>query len=287
MATDQRVCIVTGANSGTGYVTALELARSGATVVMLCRNEYKGTAAREKIVAETGNQQVELIVADLAEMAEVRRAAREFAERHAKLDVLVNNAGGVTQTRRESSEGLEAMFAGNYLGHFLLTDLLLEQLKNAGHARVVNVSSMAHKGAKLDFDDLQGRSSWNAMRGYAQSKLAQILFTYELAERLRGTGITVNAMHPGAVASGFKNGTSGLVKALVGGFYAVFGISPEKGADTILHLANAPEVAEVTGRYFIKRRPVATSKASYDTEARERLWAVSEELVASVDEPRR
>lgn len=285
MTTEQRVCIVTGANSGTGYVTALELARSGATVVMLCRNGDKGAAARETIIAETGNQQVELIVVDLAEMAEVRRAAREFTDRHAKLDVLVNNAGGVTQTRRESSEGLEAMFAGNYLGHFLLVTLLIEQLKNADHARVINVSSMAHKGADIAFADLQGRNSWNPMRAYGQSKLAQILFTYELAERLRDTGITVNAMHPGLVTSGFKNGTNGIARALVGAFYAGFGISPEKGADTILHLANSPEVSNVTAQYFIKRRPVTTSKRSYDPEIRHRLWTVSEELLAAIDEP--
>ncbi|MDI2029883.1 SDR family oxidoreductase [Saccharopolyspora sp. TS4A08] len=282
MGSDGRVCVVTGANSGTGYVTALELARGGATVVMMCRNAEKGEAARAAIVAETGNDRVELIVVDLAEMADVRRAVREFTERHSTLDVLVNNAGGITQTRRESSEGLEAMFAGNYLGHFLLTTSLLDQLKAAEHARIVNVSSMAHKGARIDFDDLQNRSGKNAMRGYGQSKLAQILFTYELAERLRGTDVTVNAMHPGAVASGFKNGTDGVVKAVIGAFYAGFGISPEKGADTILHLANSPEVADVTGEYFIKRRPVATSKTSYDVEVRRRLWAVSEKLIADI-----
>ncbi|SFS50995.1 SDR family oxidoreductase [Saccharopolyspora flava] len=282
MGSDGRVCVVTGANSGTGYVTALELARGGANVVMMCRNAEKGEAARAAIVAETGNERVELIVVDLAEMADVRRAVREFTERHSTLDVLVNNAGGVTQTRRESSEGLEAMFAGNYLGHFLLTTSLLDQLKAAGNARIINVSSMAHKGARIDFDDLQNRSGKNAMRGYGQSKLAQILFTYELAERLRGTGVTVNAMHPGAVASGFKNGTEGVIKAVVGAFYAAFGISPEKGADTILHLANSPEVADVSGKYFIKRRPVATSKVSYDVEVRRRLWAVSEKLIADV-----
>ncbi|WP_406692468.1 SDR family oxidoreductase [Saccharopolyspora sp. ID03-671] len=282
MGSDGRVCVVTGANSGTGYVTALELARGGATVVMMCRNAEKGEAARAAIVAETGNDRVELIVVDLAEMADVRRAVREFTERHSTLDVLVNNAGGITQTRRESSEGLEAMFAGNYLGHFLLTTSLLDRLKAAGHARIVNVSSMAHKGARIDFDDLQNRSGKNAMRGYGQSKLAQILFTYELAERLRGTDVTVNAMHPGAVASGFKNGTDGVVKAVIGAFYAGFGISPEKGADTILHLANSPEVADVTGEYFIKRRPVATSKTSYDVEVRQRLWAVSEKLIADI-----
>ena len=284
MTEDQRVCMVTGANSGTGYITARELARSGATTVLLCRNAEKGAAAREAIVADTGNRQVELIVADLAEMAQVRRAAREFTDRHDELDVLVNNAGGITQTRRETSEGLEAMFAGNYLGHFLLTTLLLEQLRRAGRARVVNVSSGAHKVGRIAFDDLQGRHRWSPMGGYAQSKLAQILFTRELADRLRGTGITVNAMHPGAVASGFKNGAAGLARTLVGGFYAVFGISPEKGADTILHLAGSPEVADVTGEYFVKRRPATTSKACRDAETRRRLWEVSEELVSALDE---
>jgi NAD(P)-dependent dehydrogenase (short-subunit alcohol dehydrogenase family) len=276
-----KICLVTGSTSGTGYITALELAKAGATVVMLCRNEAKGKTAQHSIIQSSGNERVDLLIADLAEMQDVRRAAMQLNSKYPKLDVLVNNAGGIIYPRRETSQGLEATFAGNYLGHFLLTELLLDKLKSAGQARIINVSSIAHNNARINFDDLQLKS--NLSGAYGQSKLAQIFHTYELADRLRGSGITVNAMHPGAVSSGFKNGVTGFRRAIAYAVYALIGISPEKGADTIVYLATSPEVADVTGKYFIKRKDVPSKGISYDVALRKRLWAETEALLRSLE----
>lgn len=220
------------------------------------------------------------MLADLAEMPDVRRAAMQFNSKYPKLDVLVNNAGGILHLRRETSQGLEAMFAGNYLGHFLFTELLLDKLKHAAHARIINVSSIAHNNSRINFDDLQSKAGLSG--AYGQSKLAQILSTYELADRLRDTGITVNAMHPGAVSSGFKDGVTGFRRAIAYAVYGLIGISPEKGADTIVYLATSPNVANVTGKYFIKRKAVPSKGVSYDVALRKRLWTESEALLRSV-----
>ncbi|MBH0778464.1 SDR family oxidoreductase [Nocardia bovistercoris] len=282
MSAEGKICLVTGATSGTGRVTARELAREGATVVVLARDEGKADATCREISAETGNTRVEPLIADLSVMAQVRRAAERFTTRFDKLDILVNNAGAVITPPQITSEGLEAMFAGNYLGHFLLTELLVDKLKAAGTARVINVSSVAHRTARIDFDSLHP----NAPRkgGYGQSKLAQLLFTYELADRLEGAGITVNAMHPGAVSSGFgRQLQDGWRQFVVSAIYGAIGITPEKGADTILYLALAPEVANTTGRYFIKRKEVRSSERSRDVELRARLWRESEAILAEVD----
>jgi NAD(P)-dependent dehydrogenase (short-subunit alcohol dehydrogenase family) len=274
-----KICVVTGANSGTGYVTALELAKSGATVVMVCRNAEKGEAAQAAIRAAAPKSKIDLIIVDLADMAQVRRLARELGETYPAIHVLVNNAGGVVMPRRQTAQGLEAMFAGNYLGHFLLTMLLLDTLKCSGAARIVNVSSTAHKSAHIEFDDLQLAGPGKIRNGYGQSKLAQILFTYELAERLKGSDVTVNAMHPGAVRSGFKDGVPPFARPIAALAYFLVGISPEKGADTILYLATDPAIAGVTGKYFIKREAVATSATSYDRELQRHLFEVSEKLL--------
>jgi NAD(P)-dependent dehydrogenase (short-subunit alcohol dehydrogenase family) len=276
--------LVTGSNSGTGYVTALELAKGGAQVVMLCRNEAKAAAARDAIIAASGNSRVDLLITDMAEMKQVRAIAQRVADSYPKIDVLVNNAGGYVTPRRESSEGLEAMFAGNYLGHFLLTTMLLDKLNAAPAGRIVNVSSLAHRFARLNLDDLQSTRKGSMSTAYGQSKLAQVLFTYELADRLQqdGSVVTVNALHPGAVKSGFVHGTVGFGHTIAKAAYSVFGISVEKGADTILYLAQSPRVAGVTGKYFVKRKPVRTSKSSYDVALRRELWDASERLIASV-----
>jgi NAD(P)-dependent dehydrogenase (short-subunit alcohol dehydrogenase family) len=247
-----KVCLVTGSNSGTGYVTALELAKTGARVVMLCRNKQKGETAQNELIHASGNSKVDLIIADLAEMHQVRNAVLEFKANYKRLDVLVNNAGGMTGTRKETSQGLEAMFAGNYLGHYLLTMLLLDELKTTAPARIINVSSLMHKYTTINFDDLQSVHTFSAMKAYGQTKLAQLLFTYELAGRLQVTGITVNALHPGVVASGFKNGVQGVRYVLASIVYKSIGISPAKGAETIVFLATSPEIASVTGKYFVK-----------------------------------
>jgi NAD(P)-dependent dehydrogenase (short-subunit alcohol dehydrogenase family) len=281
-----KVCLVTGGSSGIGKVTARELASMGATVVMLCRNRAKGEAVQAEIKAATGNDRVDLVVADLSSLSEVRRAASEFKQRYSQLHVLINNAGGVNAERKVTPDGLEYTFATNYLAPFLLTQLLLDVLKASAPARIVNVSSFVHTFGKIDFPDLQVTQGYNPMRAYNQSKLAQIFFTYELADQLAGTGVTVNALHPGVVASNFNDGVQGIMHAIGVLVYAVAGISAEKGADTTLYLATSPEVEGVSGKYFAKSRAIPSSKLSHDRVIRRCLWEVSEELIRQ-NEPAR
>lgn len=272
-----KICLVTGSNSGIGKVTARELARMGATVVMLCRNRAKGEAAQAEIQAATGNQHVSLIVADLASQAEIRRAAAEFQQQHSQLHVLIHNAGGINNTRKLTPDGLETTFAINHLAPFLLTELLLDTLKASAPARVINVSSIAHVSGKIDFEDLQGARRYGTWRAYGQSKLAMILFTYELANQLKGSGVTVNALHPGAIASNFDSGL-GSVTRWGWRLFAPFMSSVEQGAQTTLYLATSPEVEGVTGKYFANQREKRSSGRSYDESARLRLWQVSKDL---------
>jgi len=273
-----KVCLVTGSSSGIGKVTARELARLGATVVMVCRNRAKGEAAQAEIKAATGNERVELILADLTSLADVRRAAAEFKERYTRLHVLIHNAGGVSSVRRVTPDGLEVTFVVNYLAPFLLTELLLDVLKASAPARIVNVSSAAHQGGKIDFDDLQGEKGYSMWKAYGQAKLALILFTYELARRLEGSGVTVNALHPGVIASDFGQGL-GKFSRVGWKLAAPFMTSVERGAQTTLYLATSPEVEGISGKYFANRKEVRSSRRSYDQAVRQRLWQVSEELV--------
>lgn len=274
-----KVCLVTGSSSGMGLVTARELAIMGARVVMLCRNRARGEAVQAQIKAESSNAQVDLIVADLSELSQVRRAAFEFKQNYTRLHVLINNAGGINAERKVTSDGLESTFVTNYLAPFLLTQLLLDTLKASAPARIINVSAPAHKIGKIDFADLQGEQQYNALKAYTQAKLAQISFTYELAERLAGTGVTVNALDPGHVVSNFNNNTKGLMHVIAEVIYFFDGISPEKGAQTILYLATSPEVEGVSGKYFLNCKPILSSRRSYDVAVRQRLWSVSEALI--------
>lgn len=273
-----KICLVTGSSSGIGKVTARELARAEATVVMVCRNQARGEAARHEIQAATGSNTVDLLIADLASMADVRRIASEFKQKYTQLHVLINNAGGANNTRQVTPDGYEATFAANYLAPFLLTELLLDVLKASAPARIVNVSSAAHVRGKLDFDDLQGEKSYNLWKAYGQAKLALILSTYELARRLQGSGVTVNALHPGVIASNFDQGLSSFMRW---GWKVItpFLSSVEQGAQTTLYLATSPEVEGVSGKYFANRKEVRSSRLSYDQAAGQRLWEVSEELV--------
>lgn len=278
-----RVCLVTGANSGIGYETALALAEQGATVVMICRNQERGEAARSKIVAKTGNQAVDLLVADLSSQKSIRTVAAEFQRRYDALHVLVNNAGAAFRSRSESVDGLEITFALNHMGYFLLTNLLLDLLKASAPARIVNVASAAHLNAELDFDNLQLTKGYSLFKAYANSKLANILFTYELDRRLDGknpSGVTVNALHPGVVGTGIWGSAIPLLRpifSLVGRFTMR---SPEEGAATAIYLATSAEVGSVSGKYFVDCEPARSSKASQDEEVAQRLWEVSEGLVA-------
>jgi NAD(P)-dependent dehydrogenase (short-subunit alcohol dehydrogenase family) len=272
-----KVCLVTGATSGIGLVTARELARRGARVVLVGRNPARCDAAVQHVRAQTGSEEVEALLADLSSQQQVGGLAAQFRARHARLDVLVNNAGGMWLERRLTGDGLEMTFAVNHLAYFLLTQLLLEPLRAGAPARVVNVSSEAHRRAAIDFDDLTGERGYSGWRQYCRSKLMNLLFTYELARRLEGSGVTANALHPGWVATGFA-GDNGWRGRLWQTAARLFALSPEQGARTVVYLAAAPEVAGVSGRYFVRERPVASSPASYDEAAAKRLWQLSADL---------
>jgi NAD(P)-dependent dehydrogenase (short-subunit alcohol dehydrogenase family) len=273
-----KVCMVTGANSGIGKETARKLAGLGAEVVMVCRNREKGEKAAREIRQGAQNGSVELLLADFASFASVRGLAKEFGESHDKLDVLVNNAG-VAQVRRSvTADGFETTFQVDYLSHFLLTNLLLELLKRSAPARIVNVSSVAHYGGHINFDDLQMEKGYAVMKAYSQAKLAEVLFTYELARRLDGSGVTVNCLHPGAVATNIWGASLGPLSFL-GKVTRLVMISPEKGAETPVYLASSPEVDGVTGKYFDDRREKASSEESHDQALARKLWDLSMTMV--------
>ncbi len=273
-----RICMVTGANAGIGKVTALELARMGATVIMVCRNREKGEAAAAEIMSKTGNRSVHLLVGDVSSQKEVREVAAQFKDRFDSLHVLVNNAGGLVPTRQLSADGIEKTFATNHLGYFLLTNLLLDLLVKSAPSRIVNVSSDLHRFAKLDFSNLQSERKYAQFQAYALSKLANVLFTYELARRLDGKRVTVNCVHPGGVNSNFYN-NSGRRMRFYSKFFGWTMRSPEKGAETIIYLASSPEVEGISGKYFKDKKAVSSSKLSMDRENARRLWEVSEEMV--------
>ena len=271
------VCMVTGATSGIGKVTALRLAQQGTTVVVVGRSKEKSAAAVRQIEQQTGNSSVEFMLADLSSQQDIRQLAEEFKRRYQRLDVLVNNAGAIMFSRQESVDGIEMTLALNHLSYFLLTNLLLEPLKSGAPSRIINVSSSAHHRAEIDFDDLQSLKRYRGFRAYARSKLGNLLFTYELARRLEGTGITVNALHPGLVATNLmaNNGGIGrLLKVLL----SLKGISEEEGAQTSIYLATSPEAEGITGQYFVKQKAVPSSQASYDKSAACQLWQASAEL---------
>jgi retinol dehydrogenase 12 len=276
-----KVILITGATGGIGKVTALELAKKGASVVIVGHSPVRAEAAVNDIRQASSNPQVDSLVADLSSMAQVRQLAEQFKQRYARLDVLINNAGAVFARRQESVDGYEMTFAFNHLAYFLLTHLLLERLKASAPARIVNVSSEAHTFGPLNFDDLHSRHySMSGFRAYGQSKLANVMFTYALARRLQGSGVTANALHPGTVNTGFGKNNAGLMKVGMA-ISGLFSITPEQGAQTTIYLASSPEVEGVTGKYFDKCRPVSSSPASYDEAAQERLWQISEQLTGT------
>jgi NAD(P)-dependent dehydrogenase (short-subunit alcohol dehydrogenase family) len=273
---DDKICLITGATSGIGLVTSLELARQGAHVVLVGRNAAKTAAVVRQIQTNTGNGRVEALLANLSSQQQVRDLARQFGDRHKRLDVLINNAGGMWLKRELTVDGLEMTFAVNHVAYFLLTQLLLDLLKASAPARIINVSSEAHRKGSIDFDDPMGQRSYSGWRQYCRTKLMNLLFTFELAQRLAGSGVTVNALHPGWVATGFgaNNGWRGAIWQFIS---RCFAISPEAGAKTVVYLASSPEVGTVNGRYFVKEHAVSSSAVSYDEGARKRLWQISEE----------
>ena len=274
-----KICLVTGATDGIGWMTARALARDGARVVLVGRNQAKGETCVAALRAETGNDAVDFELADLAAQGEVRSLAARLAANLPRLDVLVNNVGAWFHRRIEGPDGIEMTWALNHLGQFLLTGLLLDLLGAAEAGRIVNVASRAHLGPQVDFDDPEGSRRYAGWRAYQQSKLANLLFTYRLAERLEaGSRVTANCLHPGFVASRFGHNNSGLPRLVAIASQRLFAISEEKGAATSHYLAADEAVAGVSGRYFVKCRDVESSPASRDHEAQARLWRLSEEM---------
>jgi len=274
-----KICVVTGANSGIGKATALELAQMSATVVMVCRDRARGEEARSEITTKSRNNAVDLLQADLSSQQSIRQLVEHFKQRYTHLHVLINNAGAAFTGRRETVDGLEMTFAVNYLAPFLLTNLLLDVLKASAPARIVNVSSASHKSGYIQMDDLQGEKHNRSMRAYPQSKLAIVLFTYELARRLQGTGVTANCLDPGFVATNIGQTGASLPVRLLIKLIGSFGTSPEKGAKTSIYLASSPEVEGVTGKYFVKSLPKRSAAISYDESLQRQLWEQSAKLV--------
>jgi NAD(P)-dependent dehydrogenase (short-subunit alcohol dehydrogenase family) len=272
-----RTVLITGGTGGIGKATASGLAALGARVAITGRDRRRAEDAAAEIRAD-GGPPVEVFVADMAMQAEVRQLATDVLAALPRLDVLVNNVGGFWNTRRVTADGLEHMFALNHMAPFLLTHLLVDRLIESAPARVVTVSSDAQRLGRIDFADLQSERSWSGQRAYNQSKLANVLFTYELARRLRGTGVTANVLHPGVVRTGFGAEDPGRIQRMITPLMGLMK-SPEQGALTPIHLASAPEVEGVTGQFFVNRKPRRSSRRSYDEADALRLWEVSAQLV--------
>jgi NAD(P)-dependent dehydrogenase (short-subunit alcohol dehydrogenase family) len=272
-----KTCLITGANTGIGRVAAQALAANGATVIMVCRDRTRGEAARAEIRRVTNNDRIELVLADLSGQSQIRRLAAEVKERFSALHVLINNAGIWNDKRELTADGYERTWAVNHLAYFLLTEELLDLLKSSAPARIINVASEYHKLGHINFDDIQLSRGYSGGRAYGQSKLANVLFTYELARSLKGTGVTANCLHPGSVNTNFFNNVKGVF-----GFFTWIGKpflrSPEQGADTIIWLATSPELDGVTGKYFFDRREKRSSAESYDLNVAKRLWEESERM---------
>src|SRR6266702_1939297 len=276
-STQGKICMVTGANSGIGKATALALAQVGATVVMVCRDRARGEQARSEITTKSKNTAVDLLQADLSSQQSIRHLVEHFQHHYPHLHVLINNAGASFPGRRETVDGLEMTFAVNYLAPFLLTNLLLDMLKASAPARIVNVSSATQASGYIQMDDLQAEKHYRS--AYGQSKLAEVLFTYELARRLQETGVTANCLHPGFVATNFGQiGTAPVIRTAVK-FISLFGLRPEEGAKTSIYLASSPGVEGVTGTYFVKSIPKRSASISYDESLQRQLWEQSAKLV--------
>jgi NAD(P)-dependent dehydrogenase (short-subunit alcohol dehydrogenase family) len=268
-----RVVVITGSNTGIGRGTAEALAAKGATIVMVCRSKERGEQARAEIAALTKNEKIELVVADLSVQADVRRAAAEILAKHSKIHVLINNAAVFLPKREETVDGLEKTFATNYLGHFMLTHLLLDAIKAAAPSRIINVATKT-TGLKIDLDNLQLKEGYSIMSAVGPTKLALILFAQELAKRLEGTGVTVNALHPGLVKTPLLEEVPWLMRTL----FHLFSSSIEKGASTPVYLASSDEVANVSGKLFADCKQVAVGGQAKDPAVQQKLWEISAKL---------
>ncbi len=272
-----KTALVTGANSGIGLETARGLAKAGMEVVMVCRSRKRGEIAREEIKQSTGQDRLTLLIADLSSMTSIRILAKTVHEQFSKLEILINNAAVICPKPELTKDRFERQFAVNHLAPFLLTHLLLDLLKQSGAGRIINVSSQMHQRTKFDFNNLQGERDYHPRRVYAQTKLANVLFTMELSRRLKGTGITANSLHPGTVSTGLFGTFLGLPRWLKF-LWGWFGVSPEKGAKTSLYLATSPQVAGISGRYFKNSRPYPVNPIANDENIAKRLWDLSADL---------
>ena len=277
---NQKIALVTGANSGLGKEIALGLARSGAHVIMVCRHLERGQVALEDIKVASGSDSIDLLIADLSSQADVRKLAELIKERYARLDVLINNAGLVLTQKTLSVDGIEMTLATNYLGPFLLNHLLIDLLKKKAPSRIINVSSAIQKWAKMDLNDLQyERRKYQILKAYGQSKLLVNIMTFELARRLEGTGVTVNCVHPGAVKTALGSSSAhGFLLKLFDKAIKLFFISPQKAAKPVLYLATSPIVEKTTGKYFEKGQAVASNAITYDPNIVKSTWQISEQL---------
>jgi NAD(P)-dependent dehydrogenase (short-subunit alcohol dehydrogenase family) len=282
-----KTALITGGTNGIGKAAAHALAKMGATVVITARSREKAVATLAEIRTSTGNQNVEAIFGDLSSMGQVRQMATDFLAKYPRLDILINNAGGIFDKPELTEDGFERTFAVNHLSHFLLTNLLLDTMKetaktaDASDVRIINVSSNAYMFVRgMQFDDLSfQKGGFSPMKAYGQSKLANILFTDALTRRLKGTGITANAMHPGAVKTGFGKTSTSLLTKFIGFMISMMGVTAEQGADTVVWLATSPEVANVSGKYFFKRKELTLNTFGGDAAAADRLWTLSEQMV--------
>ncbi|SVD16954.1 uncharacterized protein METZ01_LOCUS369808, partial [marine metagenome] len=272
-----KTCLVTGATNGIGRVTALELAHMGADVLIAGQDPARCALTAADIREESGNPNVDFLVADLSSQEEVRRLAKEFKERRQRLDVLLNNAGAINISRRKSADGIELTFALNHLSCFLLTNLLLDVLSASSPARGVNVASSVHEKAKIDLFDIHAPRRYSGFRAYSRSKLCNLLFTYELARRLEGTGVTANALHPGLVATNILT-NNGILGRFLNMLLGVRGISVEAGALTSVYAASSPELEGVSGKYLDKKQIVPSSSRSFDEAQAAALWELSASL---------
>jgi NAD(P)-dependent dehydrogenase (short-subunit alcohol dehydrogenase family) len=269
-----KLCLITGASSGIGFVTALALAKKGAAIFMVCRNKGKAKKARAEIIQASGNLDVEILWCDLASQKQIRDLAAAYKSRFSGLHLLLNDAAVVPRKRTLTEDGIETQFAVNHLAYFLLTNLLLEELRAAAPSRVVNVSSGMYARARLDFDSLQAEKTYKAMKHYALTKLLNIFFTYELARRLEGTGVTANCLAPGFTATDLGRDFSPFSRLIM----KIMAHPKEEGAETVTYLASSPEIEGVTGKYFAKKRDVPTTALTHDRDAARRIWEFSEKL---------
>lgn len=273
-----KVCLVTGATAGIGKITAAALAGQGAQLVVHGRSKAKAEETVQEIKAATGNQQISYLLADFSDLDQIRDLAKNFQDRFQHLHLLLNNAGGFFNKRILTSYGVEMTFLVNYLAPFLLTNLLLDTLKKSAPSRIINVSSEAHRQDRMNFEDLDFKKGYFGIKAYARSKLGNILFTYELARRLEGTGVTVNALHPGHIATDIWKTNFGLIGPALKRIMGFFSLTPEEGAENSIYLASSPEVTGISGKYFIKFEPAPSSPLSSDPALARQLWEISEKM---------